>query len=194
MADVLDDAARRAHRYLAGLESRPVAPSPAALAALATLERPLPERGAAAEEVLAELDDIGSPATMASAGARFFGFVIGGSLPVTVAASWLAAAWDQNGGLVATSPINAALEGTALAWVRQLFGVPAGSAGGFVTSATAANFCALAAARHALLQRLGWDVRRTVCLLRHHCGWWWAMRFTPACARPCRWPASGASG
>src|SRR5580658_3752681 len=108
MADVLDDAARRAQHYLAGLESRPVAPSAAALEALASLERPFPERGAAAEEVLAELDDIGSPATMASAGGRFFGFVIGGSLPVTVAANWLAATWDQNGGLVATSPINAA--------------------------------------------------------------------------------------
>ena len=158
MADLLDDAARRAQRYLAGLESRPVAPSAVALEALALLECPFPEQVTAAEEVLAELDEIGSPATMASAGGRFFGFVIGGSLPVTVAASWLAAAWDQNAGLVATSPINAALERTALAWVRQIFGVPAGSAGGFVTSATAANFCALAAARHALLQRLGWDV------------------------------------
>jgi glutamate/tyrosine decarboxylase-like PLP-dependent enzyme len=158
MADLLDDAARRAQRYLAGLESRPVAPSAVALEALAVLERPFPEQAAAAGEVLAELDDIGSPATMASAGGRFFGFVIGGSLPVTVAASWLAAAWDQNAGLVVTSPISAALERTALAWVRQILGVPADSAGGFVTSATAANFCALAAARHALLQRLGWDV------------------------------------
>src|SRR5438874_1857132 len=91
-------------------------------------------------------------------GGRFFGFVIGGSLPVTVAASWLASAWDQNGGLVVTAPINARLEKVALDWVKGLFHLPADSAGGFVTSATAANFCALAAARHALLERAGWDV------------------------------------
>jgi glutamate/tyrosine decarboxylase-like PLP-dependent enzyme len=158
MSDLLDDAARRAKRYLASLGARPVAPARAALEALSAFDRPLPRKSSAAGEVLAELDELGSPATMASAGGRFFGFVIGGSLPVTVAASWLAAAWDQNAGLVVSSPINAALEEAALAWVRELLGLPPDSAGGFVTSATAANFCGLAAARHALLERLGWDV------------------------------------
>ena len=158
MTDLLDDAACRAQRYLAGLAARAVAPSDAALAALRVFARPLPERSCAPAEVLAELDEFGSPATLASAGGRFFGFVIGGSLPVTVAASWLATAWDQNAGLVVTSPINAALERTALAWVTEILGLPADCAGGFVTSATAANFCGLAAARHALLARLGWDV------------------------------------
>jgi glutamate/tyrosine decarboxylase-like PLP-dependent enzyme len=156
--DLLDDAARRARRYLAELGTRAVAPTPAALAALARFERALPESSCEDAEVLAELDELGSPATMASAGARFFGFVIGGSLPVTVAASWLASAWDQNAGLVVTSPVNAALEKLALAWLQDLFGLPAGSGGGFVTSATAANFCGLAAARHLLLRRAGWDV------------------------------------
>jgi len=104
------------------------------------------------------LDEIGSPATMASAGGRFFGFVIGGSLPVTVAANWLAAAWDQNAGLVITSPANAALETVALRWLKDIFHLPVQSAGGFVTCATAANFAALAAARHTLLRRVGWDV------------------------------------
>src|SRR6202034_290470 len=158
MADLLDDAARRAQRYLADLESRPVAPSAAALAALAVLERPFPEQATAAEEVLAELDDIGSPATMASAGGRFFGFVIGGSLPVTVAANWLATAWDQNAGLVVTSPVNATLENVALRWVKEIFHLPVESAGGFVTCATPANFSALAAGRHALMARAGWGV------------------------------------
>ncbi len=158
MSSLLDDAARRAGRYLAHLGARPVAPARAALDALAVFNRPIPEQPCAAEEVLAELDEFGSPATMASAGGRFFGFVIGGSLPVTVAADWLAAAWDQNAGLVVTSPISAALEKVALAWLNDLLRLPAGSAGGFVTSATAANFCALAAARHALLERAGWDV------------------------------------
>src|SRR5215472_17614578 len=110
MSDLLDDAARRAKHYLAGLSTRSVAPDPAALAALTVFDRPLPQQSSAAAEVLAELDQFGSPATMASAGSRFFGFVIGGSLPVTVAAGWLASAWDQNAGLVVSSPINAALE------------------------------------------------------------------------------------
>ncbi|TLZ27039.1 MAG: aspartate aminotransferase family protein [Gammaproteobacteria bacterium] len=158
MSDLLDEASRRARHYLAALDARAVAPSPQALAALARFDGPLPEHTSSAMEVLAELDEFGSPATMASAGGRFFGFVIGGSLPVTVAASWLASAWDQNGGLVVSSPINARLEEVALDWVKGLFQLPADSAGGFVTSATAANFCALAAARHALLERAGWDV------------------------------------
>jgi len=158
VSDLLDEASRRARHYLAALDARAVAPSPQALAALARFDGPLPEHTSSAMEVLAELDEFGSPATMASAGGRFFGFVIGGSLPVTVAASWLASAWDQNGGLVVSSPINARLEEVALDWVKGLFHLPAESAGGFVTSATAANFCALAAARHALLERAGWDV------------------------------------
>jgi len=158
VSDLLDEASRRARRYLAALDARAVAPSPQALAALARFDGLLPEQTSSPMEVLAELDEFGSPATMASAGGRFFGFVIGGSLPVTVAASWLASAWDQNAGLVVTSPINARLEEVALDWVKGLFHLPAESAGGFVTSATAANFCALAAARHALLERAGWDV------------------------------------
>jgi glutamate/tyrosine decarboxylase-like PLP-dependent enzyme len=137
---------------------RPVRPAPEALAALAQFERDFPQQSASAEAVLAELDALGSPATMASAGGRFFGFVIGGALPVTVAASWLATAWDQNAGLVVTAPANAALEGVALRWMKEIFQLPASSAGGFVTCATAANFSALAAARHALLRRAGWDV------------------------------------
>src|SRR5258708_37139359 len=99
MSDLLDDAARRAKLYLAGTGRRAVAPAGAALDALCALDRPLPHASSAAGEVLAELDELGSPATMATAGGRFFGFVIGGSLPVTVAANWLAAAWDQNAGL-----------------------------------------------------------------------------------------------
>ncbi|HXO64020.1 MAG TPA: aminotransferase class V-fold PLP-dependent enzyme [Steroidobacteraceae bacterium] len=158
MSDLLDDAAHRASRYLDSLDSRPVAPDKGAIAALSNFERPFPEHGSTAEAVVAELDEIGSPATMASAGGRFFGFVIGGSLPVTVAASWLATTWDQNAGLVVTSPVNATLENVALRWVKEIFHLPVESAGGFVTCATAANFSALAAARHALMARAGWDV------------------------------------
>jgi glutamate/tyrosine decarboxylase-like PLP-dependent enzyme len=158
MSALLDDAAQRASRYLETLDARAVAPTPGAIAALARFDRPFPESESTAQAVLAELDEFGSPATMASAGGRFFGFVIGGSLPVTVAANWLATAWDQNAGLVVTSPANATLEIVALRWLREIFHLPAQSAGGFVTCATAANFSALAAARHALLGRCGWDV------------------------------------
>jgi glutamate/tyrosine decarboxylase-like PLP-dependent enzyme len=158
MNDLLHDAAQRASRYLSSLDTRAVAPSKAAVAALAKLERDFPEHTSPARAVLAELDEIGSPATMASAGGRFFGFVIGASLPVAVAANYLATAWDQNAGLVVTAPINAALEKISLRWLKQIFGLPAQTGGGFVTCATAANFSALAAARHALLSRLGWNV------------------------------------
>jgi glutamate/tyrosine decarboxylase-like PLP-dependent enzyme len=158
MSNLLDDTARRASRYLESLDARSVAPTKEAIAALGNFEQPFPEQASTAEAVVAELDEFGSPATMASAGGRFFGFVIGGSLPVTVAASWLATAWDQNAGLVVTSPTNATLENVALGWLKDIFHLPVQCAGGFVTCATTANFAALAAARHALLARVGWDV------------------------------------
>src|SRR5713101_2594124 len=158
MQDLLRTTAERAARYLAGLKNRGVAPTPEALANLRRLDEALPEHPTDPATVIALLDEIGSPATMASAGGRFFGFVIGGSLPVTVAANWLAAARDQNAGLFITSPTNAALETVALRWLKDLFHLPVQSAGGFVTCATAANFAALATARRALLGRVGWDV------------------------------------
>jgi glutamate/tyrosine decarboxylase-like PLP-dependent enzyme len=158
MSNFLDDAAKRASRYLETLSTRSVAPEREAIAALAKFDQAFPDHPSSAESVLAELDEIGSPATMASAGGRFFGFVTGGALPVTVAANWLATTWDQNAGLVATSPANAALENISLRWLKAIFHLPLQSAGGFVTSATAANFSALAAARHALSARANWDV------------------------------------
>jgi glutamate/tyrosine decarboxylase-like PLP-dependent enzyme len=155
---LLADAASRAARYLTGLQNRSVAPSPAALSELTRLALPFPERGLAAERVLALLDEAGSPATLASAGPRFFGFVIGGSLPAALAANVLAAAWDQNAGLRATSPVAAALEDTAITWLLDVLALPSGTGVGFVTCATTANLSGLAAARHALLAREGWNV------------------------------------
>ncbi len=158
LATLLHDTADRATRYLEGLEHRSVQPSVAGLAGLARLQEPLPEGPREPAEVLAQLDEIGSPATMASAGGRFFGFVIGGSLPAALAANWMATAWDQNAGLRVESPIAAALEDVALGWLVELLSLPAGTGGGFVTCATTANVAGLAAARHALLAREGWDV------------------------------------
>jgi len=158
MKTLLADAALRAARYLEGLGDRSVAPTPEALAGLARLARPLPERGLAPAEVLALLDEAGSPATLATAGPRFFGFVIGGSLPATVAAGMLATAWDQNAGLRVTSPVSAALEDAAIPWLLDVLRLPAATGVGFVTCATTANLSGLVAARHALLERQGWNV------------------------------------
>jgi glutamate/tyrosine decarboxylase-like PLP-dependent enzyme len=108
--------------------------------------------------VLGLLDELASPATMGVAGPRFFGFVIGGTLPAALAANWLASAWDQNAAFDAASPATAVLESVALDWMREIFCLPEGSAGAFVTGATMANFSSLAAARHALLAAQGWDV------------------------------------
>ncbi len=159
-AQLLHEAADRATRYLDTLDERPVGVSPEARARLAEFEEPMPSGPSDPAEVLALLDEIGSPAAIASAGGRYFGFVIGGALPVTVAANWLAAAWDQNAAVSTLSPIGAALELTAQRWLLELFGLPAESAAAFVTGDTMANVSALAAARYAVLDRVGWNVER----------------------------------
>lgn len=155
---LLADAADRARRYLADLPTRAVAPSPQALAQLGRLGGALPAGPRDPGGVLAQLDDIVSPATMAMAGPRFFGFVIGGAMPVTVAASWLATAWDQNTGLYTSTSATAELEVVSLRWLLELLDLPRGAAGAFVTGATVANMTALAAARHRVLAEAGWSV------------------------------------
>ena len=157
-AALLRDAAERGIRYLAGLDARAVAPTPAAVKGLARFREPLPARPSDPAAVLRLLDEAGSPATIGIAGGRFYGFVIGGALPVSLAANWLAGAWDQNTGLWNITPATATLEEVALEWMVELFGLPAGTGGGFVTGATVANFTSLAAARHDVLARAGWDV------------------------------------
>lgn len=157
---LLQDASARVAAYLDGLETRRASPDAAGLQGLANFHAPLASTGVPAGEVLAELDRHGSPATMANAGGRYYGFVIGGSLPVATAANMLAAGWDQNAGLNITSPVAAALEDVAEGWLVDVLGLPAGTGVGFVSGATVANMCALAAARHALLEREGWNVEK----------------------------------
>ncbi|MEN9934985.1 MAG: hypothetical protein RLZZ387_1564 [Chloroflexota bacterium] len=157
MDDLLRDAAGRAIHYLRTLDDRAVAPAQAAVAHLEKLGGALPEAPSDPADVLALLDGVGSPATVASAGRRYFGFVTGGSLPAALAASWLAAAWDQNTAVRVMSPAGAALEGIAGGWIVDLLGLPSGSATSFVTGATMANLAGLAAARHAVLAAAGWD-------------------------------------
>jgi hypothetical protein len=158
MKSLLLDAADRAAQYLAALAPRRVSPSPSALEKLSRFDRPLQNEPVGATEILRELDDIGSPATVASAGGRYFGFVIGGSLPATLAANILAGAWDQNAGLEVASPVGAALEKACRPWLIEALGLPPQTEVGFVTGATMANFNGLGAARHALLESVGWDV------------------------------------
>ena len=160
MDDLLLDTARRATRYLEGLASRGVAPAPAAVARLQELGGPLPDGPTDPAAVVALLDEIAAPATVVNAGGRYFGFVNGGSLPAARAANWLAGAGDQNAGLSVASPMAAALEEISIRWIRDALALPAAAGGGLVTGATMANFAGLAAARHALLHRQGWDVER----------------------------------
>ena len=158
MDQLLSDTAARAARYLSGIAGRRVAPLPEDVARLGELGGPLPERGCDAAAALALLDDAGSPATVATTGGRYFGFVIGGTLPAALAANWLAGAWDQNAALRVMSPVAAAVEEIALGWMREILGLPDSTGAGFVTGATMANFSCLLAARHALLERAGWNV------------------------------------
>jgi glutamate/tyrosine decarboxylase-like PLP-dependent enzyme len=158
MNKLLAETADRAARYLVGIANRNVAPSAEDVARLEALGGPLPQGPCDPSEVLALLDDVGSPATVATAGGRYFGFVIGGSLPAALAANWLAGAWDQNAAMQVMSPVASKLEEIVLQWMIDLLGLPDGSGAGFVTGTTMANFTALAAARTALLQRAGWNV------------------------------------
>jgi len=158
MSSILSDAAQRATRYLEGLRSRRVAPTLDAVRALDRFASPIPDAGESADRVIAELDEIGSPATVASASGRYFGFVIGSGLPVSVAANWLAGSWNQNVAAEVMSPVGARLERIAIEWTRELLALPAGTRGAFVTGDTLANFAALAAARHDVLERVGYDV------------------------------------
>ncbi|GAB4121767.1 MAG: pyridoxal-dependent decarboxylase [Roseiflexaceae bacterium] len=158
MQTLLNETTQRAVAYLASLEDRAVAPQAEALANLVHFHEPLPAQPSDPAAVIAMLDRHGSPATVAMAGPRYFGFVTGGSLPAALAANWLAGAWDQNASLRVMSPIGATLEDVALGWLIDLLGLPAGAAGALVSGATMANLAGLAAARHAILEQQGWDV------------------------------------
>ena len=158
--DLLAEADARGLQYIEGNETRRVFPSEEAIAALGAFDEPLPSQGFPAEETLALLDDVGSPATTASNGPRYFGFVIGAALPAAAAAERLMLAWDQCASTFDNSPVSATLERIAGRWVLDALHLPSESVVGFGTSATACTIVALAAARRNLLARLGWDFDR----------------------------------
>ncbi len=139
------------------LPGRPVAP-PVEAQALAALGGPLPDEGEDPVAVIERLVRDADPGITASAGPRYFGFVTGGALPAALAADWLTATWDQVAGMYIETPAAAIVETTVAAWLRAIFGLPAQTSVGFTTGCNMANFTALAAARHAVLARVGWDV------------------------------------
>jgi glutamate/tyrosine decarboxylase-like PLP-dependent enzyme len=156
----LEAAAAHATRFLRGLPERPVAARAGAGELRARLGGPLPEHPSDPAEVVAQLAELADDGLVASAGPRFFGFVVGGSLPAALAADWLAAAWDQNAGLFVLGPAAATVEDVAAGWLCELLGLPATATCGFVTGGLGANFGGLAAARNHVLARAGWDVER----------------------------------
>lgn len=154
----LAEAASRARRYLSTIRARGAEVTPEAIAALAAFDTDLPEKGEDPVSIVRMLDEVGSPATVASMGGRFFGGVVGGAFPASVAAHWLADAWDQNACLYEFSPVAAHLEDVATRWILKLLQLPADSGSAFVTGTQMADVTALAAARHYLLEKMGWNV------------------------------------
>ncbi|MDA0707969.1 MAG: aminotransferase class V-fold PLP-dependent enzyme, partial [Proteobacteria bacterium] len=145
--------------YEDSLDSRPVFPTDKALENFKKLDAPLSKGGEEAVDVIKVLNEVGTPGTASSRGGRVYGFVTGGALPVSVAANWMAALWDQNGGPYVLSPIAAKLEEIAAKWVLDLIGLPPQCGVGFVTGATMAGFTALCAARNAIYNRTGYDLK-----------------------------------
>ncbi len=155
----LSRAHAHARAWLASVGERPVGPRASADELTASFGTALPSRGEDPVDVVDRLAAGAEPGLMASQSGRFFGWVMGGTLPAALAADWLVSAWDQNAGMRFATPAVAALEEIAGQWILQLLGLPGGADVGFVTGATMANFTGLAAARDTVLGRVGWDVR-----------------------------------
>lgn len=157
-ADLLHLAAEKAIRYVENAGARRVGPASSDLDGLTGFHEPFPNESSNPADVLSQLDTIGSPATAAMTGGRYFGFVNGGMVPAALAASWMAAAWNQNASFRRMSPVAVELEDVVLQWICEALGLPPDCHGGLVTCATMASFTALLAARHALLKKAGWNV------------------------------------
>jgi glutamate/tyrosine decarboxylase-like PLP-dependent enzyme len=153
-------AVEHARAYLESLPTRPVWARAAYDEMLTRLDAPLHDAPRPADEVVDELVERAGPGLTATGSGRFFGYVIGGAHPAALAADWLTSAWDQNAGLLGLSPAAAAAETVAGRWLLELLRLPAESGVGFVTGGMMANFTCLAAARHAVLDRTGWDVEQ----------------------------------
>jgi glutamate/tyrosine decarboxylase-like PLP-dependent enzyme len=154
----LDRARIHAAQWLASVPTRPVHPTATADELLAQFGRPLPDGPTDPVTVVDELVATAEPGLMAIGSGRFYGWVMGGTLPAALAADWMVSAWDQNAGLRFATPAAAAIEEAAGAWLLDVLGLPAASDVGFTTGGTTANFVGLAAGRGEVLRRAGWDV------------------------------------
>ena len=157
--EVLARAAQHARSWLRSLEQRPVAPTATVEQVASLVGGELPEQGLAAEDVVELMATAAEPGLMAMGSGRFYGWVIGGTLPAALGADWLVSAWDQNAGMRLATPAISALEETAAGWLLELLHLPPSDVG-FATGATMANFSCLAAARTSVLAKAGWDVAR----------------------------------
>ncbi|PJG45495.1 aspartate aminotransferase family protein [Sphingobium sp. LB126] len=155
--NLLQAADERARSYTATIGNRRAWPAPEALEALSAFQEDFPEHGMTATDTLRLLDDIGSPATSASTGPNYFGYVIGGVLPAAAAAERLVLAWDQRASTFDSSPVSDVIETQAARWILEALDLPRSAGVGFGTSATACTIACLAAARRALLARAGWN-------------------------------------
>lgn len=158
MNELLNYAKNIGTEFLETIDDRSVYPDQESLKLLKMFSEELPLNPSNPAEVISFLHKYGSPSAVASAGRRYFGFVIGGSLPASLAANWIAGAWDQNAGLGVTSPVNASIEQIVSKWLTEILPVSKNATAGFVTGVTMANFCGLAAARHHILKNNGWNV------------------------------------
>jgi glutamate/tyrosine decarboxylase-like PLP-dependent enzyme len=158
LKDVLGLTAEYAAQFLGSLDERPIRAEASVEELRDALGGPLPEAGREPAQVIAELIAGAEPGVVAMPSGRYFGFVIGGALPAALAADWLTSTWDQNAGLVACGPSAAVTEEIALEWLRELLGLPDGVSAGFVTGCQMAHVTALAAARHHVLDAVGWDL------------------------------------
>jgi glutamate/tyrosine decarboxylase-like PLP-dependent enzyme len=156
--ELLHAAADYAADFLETLDERPIRPDADVEELTSALGGPLPEEGMDARAVLASLVEAASPGIIGIPSGRYFGFVIGGTLPGSLAADWLASAWDQNSGLYAGGPSAAVVEEVCRGWLAELLGLPADVSVAYVTGCQMAHVTALAAARHHVLAHAGWDV------------------------------------
>ena len=156
-----DDARRAAYAYADAALERNVFPTPQALDDLVNFDEALPDEPGDAQQILRQLDDYGSAATVAQIGGRYFGLVNGGVIPATLAVRWLTDFWDQNTPLYLASPVASKLEEVTEGWLRELFGLPDSTVAGYVSGSSLSIFCGLAAARQRNFARLGWDINRS---------------------------------
>ena len=156
--DIFEQARFYAYEYIDGIEKMDVFPSKSSLENMNSFDEDLPEQSVSAKEVIELLHKFGSPATIAQTGGRYFGFVNGGAVPVSLGVKWLSDIWDQCGGLYLTSPINAKLETICENWLKKIFNLHEQTIAGFVSGTSMANLCGLSAARFHLLKKMDWNI------------------------------------